>query len=318
MNTINPAIVLQYLPTNKKAMNKKIPVIVFLIFLLSIPEINAAPRGAGSVRSSNMQQSFSRSKSSVNTSQSRTSNSSQKNVSNSAKTGTANSATRTSATATRTTTTTATRHGHAYRPAHRPGHRPGHLPAHGHRHYAARGHARHHYHRWYRGAAWFALGAYVATRPRYTTTVYVSSTPYYYSSGVYYVSSGTGYTVVSAPSGAVVYAVPTATTVVYASSTPYYYYGGTYYVESKEKAAKPTEADVEGAGKEEDYPPMTEDDHNYKVVSAPVGATVPYLPDEAKEETIKSKKFWVYENTYYQAFVSEGDTIYMVVENPGK
>lgn len=203
-----------------------------------------------------------------------------------------------------------------YRPAHRPGHRPGHLPAHGHRHYAARGHARHHYHRWHRGVAWFALGAYVATRPRYTTTVYVSDTPYYYSSGVYYVSSGTGYTVVSAPAGAVVYAVPTATTVVYADSTPYYYYGGTYYVATKEKAAEPTEADVEGAGKEEDYPPMTEDDHNYKVVSAPVGATVPYLPDEAKEKSINGKKFWVYENTYYQAFVSEGDTIYMVVENP--
>ena len=63
---------------------------------------------------------------------------------------------------------------------------------------------------------------------------------------------------------------------------------------------------------------VTEDDHNYKVITPPTGATVPYLPDEAKEEMINGKKYWVYETTYYQAFVSEGDTIYMVIENPKK
>ena len=297
MNTTSMPIVLQYLSKKTGSV-----IIASLVFLLSIPEINAAP-GAG-IRSSGARAG--------------TATATRTGTATATRTGTA-TATRTgTATATRTGTATATRHGHAYRPAHRPGHRPGHLPAHGHRHYAARGHARHHYHRWYRGAAWFALGAYVATRPRYTTTTEVSGTTYYYSSGVYYVSSGSGYTVVTAPTNAVVYAVPTATTVVYSSSTPYYYYGGTYYVETKEKAAKPTEADVAGAGKEEDYPPMTEDDHNYKVVTAPTGATVPYLPDEAKEEMINGKKYWVYETTYYQAFVSDGDTIYMVIENPNE
>ncbi len=61
---------------------------------------------------------------------------------------------------------------------------------------------------------------------------------------------------------------------------------------------------------------MTDDENNYEVVKAPVGATVPYLPEEAKEQTIKGRKYFQSEGTYYQAFSSEGETIYMVVENP--
>jgi hypothetical protein len=313
MNTVRMPIVRQRLSTIIG-----VAVIVFLVILLSIPETNAAPRGSGGVRSANTSSRAAATTSTATRATTGTATRATTGTATRATTGTATRATTGTATrattATRTTTTTSSRHGH--RPAHRPGHRPGHLPAHGHRHYTTRHHARHHYHRWYRGVAWFALGAYVATRPRYTTTVYVSDTPYYYTSGVYYVSEGTGYKVVTAPAGAVVYAVPTATTVVYVSTTPYYYYGGAFYVATKEKATKPTEDDVKGAGKEEDYPPMTEDDHNYKVVSPPIGATVPYLPDEAKEKTINAKKYWIYEHTYYQAFVSEGDTIYMVVEDP--
>jgi len=52
------------------------------------------------------------------------------------------------------------------------------------------------------------------------------------------------------------------------------------------------------------------------VVKAPIGATVPYLPEEAKEQTIKGRKYFQFEGTYYQAFSSEGETIYMVVEKP--
>ncbi len=68
----------------------------------------------------------------------------------------------------------------------------------------------------------------------------------------------------------------------------------------------------------EQAPPMTEreDGKNYEVVKAPVGATVPYLPEEAKEQRVKGKKYFRYEGTYYQPFSSQGETIYMVVENP--
>ena len=58
------------------------------------------------------------------------------------------------------------------------------------------------------------------------------------------------------------------------------------------------------------------DNSNYEVVTPPVGATVPYLPDEAKEETIGGKKYFVHDKTYYRPFASDGETIYMIVEDP--
>ena len=174
-----------------------------------------------------------------------------------------------------------------------------------------------------------AAGTRVLTQPRYSTAVVVAGSSYYYWGGMYYASSGSGYVVVGPPLGAVVYAVPTATTVVYVGPTPYYYYGGTYYVTTTEQAQQPDmseqapadAANVAPGGNEsgdaQDLPPMTEDpDHNYKVVAPPIGVTVPYLSDDAKEKTINGKKYFVDGNTYYQPFVGDGDTIYMVVENP--
>jgi hypothetical protein len=61
---------------------------------------------------------------------------------------------------------------------------------------------------------------------------------------------------------------------------------------------------------------MTDDEENYEVVAPPIGATVPYLPDEADEKTINGKKYLVYEGAYYRPFSSDGDTVYMVVEDP--
>ncbi len=205
------------------------------------------------------------------------------------------------------------------------------------KHYSAWKDARRDYYRYRTINHMIRVGAYVATRPRYTTTVVVSGSTYYYSGGVYYVSSGSGYVVVSSPPGAVVYAVPAHTTVVYVDSTPYYYYGGTYYVVSTQSAPRPTVVvDDSATAVKETYPsyanteqtpdgaeaaapelpPMTDDDQSYEVVAPPVGATVPYLPDEADEETVKGKKYFVFEGTFYRPFSSDGDTVYMVVEDP--
>ena len=179
--------------------------------------------------------------------------------------------------------------------------------------------------RWRAVTGLFVLGVYAATRPKQSTTVVVTGTTYYYSGGVYFASSGSGYVVVAPPSGAVVYAVPTATTVVYVGTAPYYYYGGTYYVATTAPAEKPPPPDAAATTasekKEESLEdvPMTDDeDQNYEVVSAPVGATVPYLPDEAKEEVVGGKKYFAYAGTYYRAFASDGDTLYQVVEDPRK
>jgi hypothetical protein len=216
-----------------------------------------------------------------------------------------------------------TRDRRAVRAGARAGYRAGRYDA----RYAARKDAWRDYRRWRTVNHLLRLGAYYATRPRSSTTIVVSGSTYYYCGGVYYASSGAGYVVVSAPVGAVVHAVPTYTTVVYAGATPYYYSGGTYYVATSQPAPQPPPAEthvnvnvsVEAAGDgAEEFPevPMTEDEHNYEVVAPPVGATVPYLPDEADEETVGGKMYLVYDGTYYQPFQSEGETIYMVVEDP--
>lgn len=51
-------------------------------------------------------------------------------------------------------------------------------------------------------------------------------------------------------------------------------------------------------------------------VAPPVGATVPYLPEDAKKETVNGKRYFSFEGAYYQPFASDGDTIYMVVSDP--
>jgi hypothetical protein len=107
--------------------------------------------------------------------------------------------------------------------------------------------------------------------------------------------------------------------VVYVGTTPYYYYGGSYYVVSTVPAQQPppqaTSKEAKGASSEK-TPTMTDDGNSYEVVKPPIGVTVPYLPEEAKEQTIKGKKYFLSEGTYYQPFSSGGDTIYMVVEKP--
>ena len=65
-----------------------------------------------------------------------------------------------------------------------------------------------------------------------------------------------------------------------------------------------------------EVPPMIDNETNYEVVTPPVGATVPYMPNEADEETIDGKKYLVYEGAYYRPFSSDGETVYMVVEKP--
>ena len=202
-----------------------------------------------------------------------------------------------------------------------------------------RGHGRGRHHNWHdarrhrrrirRVNHVIRAGVYWASRPRYSTTVVVTGTTYYYWGGLYYVSSGSGYVVVSPPPNAVVYAIPVAATPVYAGTSEFYYYDGTYYVPTTKPAEKPegTETSVtadvsaDGEGGETtsetvEAPEMTQDDSNYEVVGPPVGAAVPYLPDDAKEETVQGKKYFEFEGTYYRAFASDGETVYMVVENP--
>ena len=188
--------------------------------------------------------------------------------------------------------------------------------------------ARNDYWKWRTVTGLFKLGVYAATRPKQSTTVVVTGTTCYYSGGVYYMTSGSGYVVVAPPPGAVVYSVPTYSTVVYVGTTEYVYVSGAYYVPTTKPAEQPPPPDPNAtqtaASPEEAEDPseitMKEggEEQNYEVVAPPVGATVPYLPDEAEEKTVGGKKYFVYSDTYYRAFASDGDTVYMVVADPSK
>ncbi len=178
--------------------------------------------------------------------------------------------------------------------------------------------ARRSWRRWRAVTGFFRLGVYMATRPRTTTTVVVTGTTYYYAGGVYYVPSGSGYVVVAAPRGAVVYSVPTYTTVVYSGTTEYLYVNGAYYVPTTKPAEQPATTQSASAGSDDpsDIPMLDDEGENYEVVASPVGATVPYLPEGAHEETVAGKRYFVSGGTYYQPFAGEGETIYMVVADP--
>jgi len=100
--------------------------------------------------------------------------------------------------------------------------------------------------------------------------------------------------------------------VVYVGTTPYYYVDGAYYVATDAPAQQPppqqsTEtamsnamsADSEAAEAEAALAevPMTDEDYNYEVVGPPVGATVPYLPEEADEQSVAGKTYFHFEGT---------------------
>ena len=74
------------------------------------------------------------------------------------------------------------------------------------------------------------------------------------------------------------------------------YANGTYYEEKapKEEGAEPS----------------------YEVVEPPAGATVPYVPEGAVEKKVGGETYFVAGTTYYKAFYSGSDVVYMVTANP--
>lgn len=204
---------------------------------------------------------------------------------------------------------------------------------------------------WRTATATITLGTVLATQPRYYSTVYYDNTVYYYSDGVYYVRDGNTYVVVAAPTGAVVQTPPPTYEVVYYDETNYIYANGTYYEETDEPADNLTEGqsttEEEAAAEAEenadpdqlanaveepdpfegeDPPEGVEEgeqedpnpEANYKVVSAPVGAIVSMLPEDAEEIPVGEDTYYRYVDTWYKPFYSGEDIVYMVVEKPAE
>ena len=55
---------------------------------------------------------------------------------------------------------------------------------------------------------------------------------------------------------------------------------------------------------------------SYEVVEPPAGATVPYVPEGAVEKKVDGETYFVAGTTYYKAFYSGSDVVYMVTANP--
>ena len=72
-------------------------------------------------------------------------------------------------------------------------------------------------------------GDAVKRLPRGYRRTWWNKSPYYYSSGVFYRPSGLGFTVVSAPLGAIVLSLPIGYQRMWVSDSWYYSYGGTFY-----------------------------------------------------------------------------------------
>ena len=104
--------------------------------------------------------------------------------------------------------------------------------------------------------------------------------------------------------------------------TLHLYENGSYYVPTTKPAEQPppetatTQTASAGTEDPSDVPMLDNEGENYEVVAPPVGATIPYLPEGAGEETVDGKRYFVSDETYYQPFAGEGETIYMVVSDP--
>jgi hypothetical protein len=124
----------------------------------------------------------------------------------------------------------------------------------------------------------------------------VQGAPYYYANGVYYqpAPSGSGYVVVQAPPGASLTSLPPAAVAVQANGQTYEYLNGIFYQGS--------------------YTPSGQ--YGYTVVQAPQGATVYSLPQGAQSQLVAGAKYYTYGSTWFRAFYSGNETVYMVVQNP--
>lgn len=111
---------------------------------------------------------------------------------------------------------------------------------------------------------------------------------YWYDEGVFYLKGDGGYTVVSAPVGAIVKKIPTGfETITLEDKTVNYYYGGAFY----EKNAK-----------------------GYKVVPPTAGAVVEHLSEGGEEVKMGDVTYVKFGDTYYQPVQEGGKNMYEVAD----
>lgn len=177
-------------------------------------------------------------------------------------------------------------------------------------------------------------GAVIPSLPEGAVTIRYDDETYHYYVGSFYLKSRKGYQVAAAPVGATVTYAPKKAARKTIDGKPYYVYAGVYYLPKfvdgltlYQVVAKPGAKQaaalgvldalpvgnltVEHDGKHYYYADgdwFVEVEGGYRATKAPVGASVPYLPETAE----KKGKGFVCEGAYYAPYAKEGVTLYKV------
>jgi len=177
-------------------------------------------------------------------------------------------------------------------------------------------------------------GAEITSLPDGTVPIQFDGTTYSYYLGTFYLKSGNQYQVATAPVGATVTYAPEGAKKKTVNGVGYFVYGGVYYkpkfvdgLTLYSVAANPTTESasanilseppagnitVQYGGTDYYYVDgkwYEEVQGGYEVTAAPAGASVPYLPETAKEDG----NMFVVGNTSYEPYQKEGVTLYKVV-----
>ena len=135
------------------------------------------------------------------------------------------------------------------------------------------------------------LEAYTQYQDNFSSQSMYDITPadeYYYDQGVFYLKGDGGYTVVSAPLGAVIKTLPTGyETVTLEDKTRNYYYGGSFY----EKISS-----------------------GYKVVAPLAGSVVEHVSGGGEEVKMGEVTYIKLGETYYQPIQQDGKDRYEVAD----
>ena len=129
--------------------------------------------------------------------------------------------------------------------------------------------------------------------PARHTSIVFRGLPYYYFSGIYYTSYGTDYIVVVPPSGFRIDMLPVGHVRIVIGPSVYFYYSGVYY----------TELGVD----------IAVEDVSYEVTTAPVGAVLDSISDEADEISIDGEPYFEHNDVLYKKIEDAGKTVYKVV-----
>ena len=180
-------------------------------------------------------------------------------------------------------------------------------------------------------------GAVVTTLPEGAVQAVHGGETYHYWSGSWYIKGDKGYQVVMPPVGITATFLPKSAKKQTVDGTTYFVYAGIYYVAKfvdgltlyqvvAKPGAKRASADVIES-LPSDKINVKEGDKTYYFVdgdwfadakggytkaAAPVGASVPYLPDDAKQKD----GYFVAKGVYYKTYSKDGVELYRVAEKP--